>query len=50
MVDGKDSRVVERKYIMPMYLKNIKLSNFKNYGEVEISFSHNVNLCFLLKL
>lgn len=31
---------------MPMYLKNIKLSNFKNYGEVEISFSHNVN-CFV---
>ena len=26
-----------------MYLKDIKLSNFKSYGEVEISFSHNIN-------
>lgn len=29
-----------------MYLKNIKLSNFKSYSEVEIEFSHNIN-CFV---
>ena len=26
-----------------MYLKNIKLSNFKSYSEIEVEFSHNIN-------
>lgn len=26
-----------------MYLKNIKLSNFKSYSEVDVEFSHNIN-------
>lgn len=29
-----------------MYLKNIKLSNFKSYSETELEFSHNIN-CFV---